>query len=96
MTTNVGLTRHPSPPTVDEFLWEIIKDRSAALGFARYTAFLDNVFAGTAPRRQGSQARLNEIKSDQAALLDPDMQADELATPREELARERLSEDRHP
>lgn len=96
MTTNVGLTRHPSPPTVDEFLWEIIKDRSAALGFARYTAFLDNVFAGTAPRRPGSQARLNEIAADQAALLDPDRQADEQSTPRENLSQERLSEDRDP
>ena len=96
MTTNVGLTRHPSPPTVDEFLWEIIKDRSAALGFARYTAFLDNVFAGTAPRRQGSKTRLDEITADQARLLDPDVQADEKATPRDELARERLSEDRDP
>jgi len=50
MTEDVRLGRHKVEPTDDENLWDIIKDRSAAISFARYAAFLENVFHPRHPR----------------------------------------------
>ena len=46
----VGLTRTDFPDTDSEMLWTIIKDRSAALSFARYSAFLNAVLSGQRAR----------------------------------------------
>lgn len=41
--TRVTLDRTDSPPTTDELLWEVIKDRSEAITFENYKAFIDRV-----------------------------------------------------
>src|SRR5262249_35421794 len=45
----VDVVRSGRPFTRDSLLWEVIKDRSAAVSFTRYSAFIDNVFSGHRP-----------------------------------------------
>src|SRR6185503_6910428 len=45
----VDVIRSGRPFTRDSLLWEIIKDRSAAVSFTRYSAFVNDVFSGKRP-----------------------------------------------
>ena len=86
----VGLVRHPIRSTPDECLWDIIKDRAAALSFARYSAFLDNVFH---PRAADSVDKAS-IKALQQVVGDIDRDEDEKAADRQQLEDLRLLSDR--
>jgi hypothetical protein len=44
--TRVALDRTDSPPTTDELLWEVIKDRTQAITFENYKRFIDQVEVG--------------------------------------------------
>jgi hypothetical protein len=44
--TRVSLDRTDSPPTTDELLWEVIRDRTDALSFNNYKRFIDAVEVG--------------------------------------------------
>jgi hypothetical protein len=49
---HVVLDRGGFPSTPDEFLWEVIKDRTAALSFSRYSNFVDQVLSDAVPTHQ--------------------------------------------
>lgn len=71
----VDVTRSQRPFTRDSLLWEIIKDRTAALSFARYAAFIDNVFSDeprptTVVRRDAGTEQT--IANAQAIVADPE------------------------
>ena len=48
-THQVALQRHDFPATADQLLWEVIKDRTAALSFSRYEAFINAVMFDVDP-----------------------------------------------
>ena len=74
----VDVIRSGRPFTRDTLLWEVIKDRSAAMSFARYSAFIDNVFSGNPQRPEKviqpaqSSPRLDAIREAQENLENPD------------------------
>ncbi len=52
---HVSLERTDFPFTTDRLLWEVVKDRTEALSFRRYSDFIDRVMSDAAP---GSTRRL--------------------------------------
>jgi hypothetical protein len=62
---HVVLDRGGFAYTFDELLWEVLKDRTAALSFSRYSQFIDNVFrdAATGPQAYDMES-LSEILKD--------------------------------
>src|SRR5215470_13814126 len=70
----VDVTRSQRVFTRDSLLWEIIKDRTAALSFARYSAFIDNVFSDDPRPKTVRRASDTDpaIADAQAIVADPE------------------------
>ncbi len=54
----VTLTRTATDPTADQGLWVAIRNRALAVGFERYSAFIDDVFCTTTGGVQGGVQNL--------------------------------------
>ncbi|MDB4873751.1 MAG: hypothetical protein JWM41_197 [Gemmatimonadetes bacterium] len=80
--THVALERTDFPYTADRLLWEVIKDRTEALSFRRYSDFIDRVMSDAAPTGHSASAVESAyskdplVKSAQATLRDPRSSAD--------------------
>jgi hypothetical protein len=53
----VSLAPATPPPSADQILWTIIRDRSAAVGFGRYKGFIDKVMCEYQGEREGGIRR---------------------------------------
>ena len=87
---SVSLTTTDYANTDSELFWTIIKDRTAALSFPRYAAFLDSVFSDTQSHHRVRGKQPQEIADPQRVLADPDYEADERQSAEEDLAESRL------
>ena len=58
--TAVQLTRTYEPPTTDQFLWAIIKDRTEAVQFRVYKDFMDRVLLDALGKREHAQGAAGE------------------------------------
>ena len=94
----VSLQRTEFPSSTDELLWSIIKDRTAALSFSRYSAFIEAVLSDTFPqnRRDLDPWRVTAIRRAQQVLGDPDRTPEEVAAAEHDLAEKRLDEAEGP